>query len=223
MKTTMFLFGAILAAVVPPAHAQLTKWSGQYTGVTYAAVTESTHGIESGMIGVVCVDSNGNTLTLDDVSWTVNQTTYEVDLTFTNSFTGTVQLSGPWPSSDTSNSSDFLVAIGISNSARLNVCGQCATNIARRTYEDVTYTGSTLASLIWVNSGFENGTVYVYIQENMLTFGLGQSACVLGSYTQVGTSMVACGVTSMPSGVVPLASATISGGQFTSVTDLRPW
>jgi hypothetical protein len=222
MKTT-FLLGAILAAMVPSAPAQMTKWSGRYTGVTYVAVTESTHGIESGMIGVVCVDSNGNRLTLDDVSWTVDQTTYEVDLTFTNSFTGTVQLSGPWPSSDTSNSTDFLVAIGVSDSSRLNVCGQCATYIARRTYEGVTYTGSTLGSLIWVNSGFENGTVYVYLQENILTFGLGQTACVIGSYTQVGTSNVVCDVSSMPSGVVPLASATISGGQFTSVTDLRPW
>jgi hypothetical protein len=34
---------------------------------------------------------------------------------------------------------------------------------------------------------------------------------------------VECGVTSMPSGVVPLASAAISNGEFTSVTDLRPW
>jgi len=220
MKTTMFLLGVILAAGAPPVRG-MTKWSAHYSGVNYVAVTESTHGIQSPYIGVLCTDSNGNRLTLDQVSWTVDQNTYEVDITFTNSFTGAVRLSGPWPSSDTSNSTDFEVVIGQSDSSRLNVCGQCATYTARRTYNGSTYTADGLASLIWVS--FTAPTVYVYLRQNIATFGLDQSACVVGSYTVIGVVNVECGVTSMPSGVVPLASASISGGVFTSVTDLRPW
>jgi hypothetical protein len=220
MKTTMFLLATILIAVVPPARG-MTKWSAQYTGVTYAAVTASTHGIQSPYIGVLCTDSGGNRLTLDQVSWTVDQTTYEVDITFTNSFTGTVRLSGPWPSSDTSNSTDFAVVVGQSNSSRLNICSQCATYTARRTYNSNTYTADGLVSLIWVS--FPAPTVYVYLRENIPTFGLDQGGCEFGSYTLVGVANVECGVTSMPSGVVPLASAAIGNGEFTSVTDLRPW
>jgi hypothetical protein len=220
MKTTIFLLGAILAAALPQVHG-MTNWYAPYSGVTYVVVTESTHGIPSPNIGVLCTDSNGNRLTLDQVSWTVDPITYEVDIMFVNSFTGSVRLSGPWPGSDTSNTTDFEVAIGPSNSARLNVCAQCSTYTARRTYNGATYTASSGVSFLWVS--FNAKTVYIYLRENVATFGLDQSACVVGSYTVIGVANVECGVSSMPSGVVPLASATIGEGQFSSVTDLRPW
>ncbi len=219
MKTTIFLMGAMVA-MLAPLHG-MTNWSSQYSGVTYAPVTESMHGIESPYIGVVCIDSNGNRLTLDQVSWTVNQTTYEVDVTFTNSFTGTVRLSGPWPASDTSSSTDFEVAIGQSNSSKLNVCAQCGTYTARRTYGGTTYTASSGVSLTWVS--FTASTVYVYMEENIATYGLDETGCPVGGYTVSGVANVECGVSSMPAGVVPLAVASISGGVFTSVTDMRPW
>lgn len=220
MKTTMFLLGMILSAVVPPL-CGMTKWSAHYSGATFVVVTESTHGIPSPYIGVLCTDSNGIRLNLDQVSWTVDPTTYEVDITFTNSFTGTVRLSGPWPASDTNMSTDFAVTIGQVNSSRLNICAQCGTYTARRTYNGSTYTASAAVSLTWVS--FTAPAVYVYLRENIATYGLAQSGCVVGSYTLAGVANVECGVMSMPSGVVPLASATISGGEFTSVTDLRPW
>jgi hypothetical protein len=219
MKTTMFLMATIIAAVAPAPG--MTKWSALYRGVTYVAVTESTHGIPSPYIGVLCTDSFGNRLNLDQVSWTVDPTTYEVAISFTNSFTGAVRLSGPWPASDTSASTDFAVTIGQSNSAKLNVCAQCGTYTARRSYNGSTYTASSGASLTWVS--FSAPTVYVYLRENIATYGLDQAGCLIGSFSLYGTVNVECGVTSMPSGVVPLASATISNGQFTSVTDLRPW
>jgi hypothetical protein len=220
MKTTMFLLGAILAAVAPPVRG-MTKWSARYSGVTYVAVTQSAHGIPSPYIGVLCTDSNGNRLTLDQVSWTVDPTTYEVDITFTNSFTGAVRLSGPWPASDTNNDTDFAVIIGQSNGSKLNICSQCGAYTARRTYNGSTYTASSAVSLTWVS--FTAPKVFVYLRENIATFGLDQSGCVVGSYTVSGVANVECGVTSMPDGVVPLASATIGDGEFTSVTDLRPW
>jgi len=219
MKKTIFLSTTILLTLLPMRG--MTRWSSQYTGVTYVAVTESTHGIGSPYIGVLCTDSSGNKLDLDQVSWTVNQTTYEVDITFTNSFSGAVHLSGPWPASDTSNTTDFQVTIGQTNSAKLNVCAQCGTYTARRSYDGNTYTASSGVSLMWVS--FTAPTVYVYLRENIATFGLDESGCAVGTYTVSGTANVECGVTSMPSGVVPLASAAISGGEFTSVTDLRPW
>ncbi|HTQ56302.1 MAG TPA: hypothetical protein VMI94_17660 [Bryobacteraceae bacterium] len=219
MKTTLFLIAAVLAAVAPAC--AMTKWSAQYSGVTYVTIGEATHGIASPYIGVMCVDNFGTRLDLDQVSWTVDPVTYEVDITFTNSFTGWVRLSGPWPGSDTDNATDFAVTIGQSNSSRLNVCAQCGTYLARRTYNNSTYTSSGGVSLLWVS--FTAPTVYVYLRENIATFGLDQSACPAGSYTVAGYANVECGISSMPTGVVPLASAAISGGQFTSVTDLRPW
>lgn len=220
MKTRMFVWAAILAASVP-AMPGMTKWAAGYSGVTYVAVTANTHGIASPYIGVLCTDSNGNRLTLDQVSWTVDQNTYEVDISFNSSFTGMVRLSGPWPATDTSNPSDFAVTIGQSNSAKLNVCAQCGAYTARRSYNGNTYTGSSGVSLTW--QSFSATTVYVYLRENIATYGLDQGGCVVGSYALTGTANVECGVTAMPSGVVPLAVATLSGGNFTSVTDLRPW
>jgi hypothetical protein len=219
MKTTMFLIATILAAVAPTR--AMTKWSAPYSGVTYVALTASTHGISSPYIGLLCTDSHGNRLDLDQVSWAVDPITYEVDISFTSSFTGTIRLSGPWPSTDTSNSTDFAVTIGQSNSSKLNVCAQCGTYTARRTHSGSTYTASGGVSLTWVS--FTAPTVYVYLRENIVTYGLDQSACAVGSYSLSGVAAVECGVSAMPSGVVPLASATFSGGEFTSVTDLRSW
>ena len=219
MKTTVFLAIAAMAAVGPMQ--AMTNWSAQYSGVTYVAVTEGMHGINSPNIGAVCTDSSGNRLTLDQVSWTVDANTYEVDLTFTNSFTGTVHLSGPWPASDTSNPTDFLVTISQTNSSKLNVCAQCGTYTARRTYNGGAYVSAGGVSLTWVY--FSAPTVFVYLRENMVTYGLAQAGCAVGSYQTSGVVNVECGVMSMPTGVVPLGSATISGGVFTGVTDLRPW
>ena len=223
MKTTTFLMGLILA--VAPVRAQMTKWSAQYSGVTSVEVTGSTHGIGSPYIGVVCIDSNGNRLDLDQVSWTVDPTTYEVDLTFTNSFTGIVKLSGPWPSSDTNNATDFLVSVGQSNSSQLNVCGQCATFTARRTYNGDVNVADGGVSLVVNNSGFDPTTVYAYIVENLIHYGANTPNCppVSGSFSIVGNAILDCNVTAMPAGVTPLGSATFAGGVFSSVTDLRPW
>lgn len=220
MKTRMFVLAAMLSGAVLPVHG-MTKWSAQYFGVTYVAVTQSAHGISSPYIGVMCTDHNGSTLTLDQVSWTVDEATYEVDITFAAAFSGTVRLSGPWPASDTSNSTDFAVTIGQSNSSKLNVCAQCGAYTARRSYNGNTYTASSGVSLTWLS--FSAAVVYVYLRENIATYGLDQSGCVVGSYTVTGSANVECGITSMPTGVVPLGSATISGGEFTGVIDLRPW
>jgi hypothetical protein len=220
MKTTMFLILAI-ALGVPMPTIGMTKWAAQYSGVTYVPVTEVTHGIQSPYIGVLCTDANGNRLDLDQVSWTVDENTYEVDITFTNSFTGVVRLSGPWPASDTANTTDFQVTIGQSNSAKLNVCAQCGSYTARRTYNGSTYAASAGVSLTWVS--FSAPTVFVYLRENVTTYGLNETGCVVGSYVVSGIANVECGVAGMPSGVVPLGSATVAGGGFTIVTDLRPW
>jgi hypothetical protein len=222
MRKLMVWIVAALAALTT-ASAQMTKWHGSYTGVTSAQITQATHGISSVYIGVVCKDSSGNKLDLDAVSWTVDSSTYEVDITFTNSFTGTVYLSGPWPSSDTSNSTDFQVTISGSNSSILEVCNQCATYIARRTYNSQTFTASGGGYLGWLS--FTAPTVFVYFRENILTFGLDSSVCSGSGYNISANANVECPVSSMPtdSNVTALASAAISDGAFTSVTDLRPW
>jgi hypothetical protein len=203
------------------AQAQMTKWSGGYTSVTSATVTYATHGIASGMIGVVA-KSGGVRLTLDQVSWTVDQTTYEVDLSFTSSFTGTVYLSGPWPSSDTSNSTDFETTIGAVDDTRLNICAQCATYTARRTYNSQVNTAAGVVSLI-MGSGFAATEVFTYIRENQPVYGLNSSTCSASTYTLVGSPAVECNVAAMPAGVTPLAHAYVAGGIFTAVSEDRPW
>jgi hypothetical protein len=219
MKTMIFLVSALLG--ITAKGYGLTKWSAQYTGVTYVAITEGTHNIDSPYIGVLCVDNNGNRLDLDQVSWTVDPSTYEVDVTFASSFTGWVRLSGPWPTSDTANSTDFAVTIGQSNGSRLNVCAQCDTYVARRTYNGNSFVAFSGVSLTWIS--FNAATVYVYLRENIATFGLDQSTCEGSSYSIDGTANVECAVSSMPDDVVPLGVASISGGEFTGVTDMRPW
>lgn len=216
MLTTLFL-AAVLTLGTASA---MTTWSGPYTSVTTATILYATHRISSGMIGVVCNDSGGNRLTLDQVSWTVDQSTYEVNITFTNSFTGTVYLSGPWPSSDTSNSTDFEVTIGTSDSSNLWVCGQCATYTARRTVDGNTYALNHGIEIEWLDNTTSQ-TVYVYGVENRVTFGLSESVCSPSQWTA--GPYTACNVSGVPSGAVPLASATMVNGVFTSVTDLRPW
>jgi len=198
----------------------MTKWQGNYTSVTSATITNATHGIGSGMIGVVCVNSSGARLTLDQVGWTVDQTTYEVDITFTNSFTGTVKLSGPWPSSDTANSTDFQVQIGTSDASNLWVCAACATYTARRTVSGNTYTANAGQVLKWLDNSTSQ-SVFVWLSENRAVFGLNETICSARQWTS--GPVVTCGATGVPPGAVGLASATMANGVFTSVTDLRPW
>jgi hypothetical protein len=213
---------AVAAAILCAGMAHgMTKWNGGFTSVNSATIAYTTHGIASGLIGVVA-KSGGVPLTLDQMSWTIDQSTYEVDISFTSSFSGTVYLSGPWPSSDTSNSTDFETTIGAVDDTRLNICAQCATYTARRTYNSQVNTAAGVVSLI-MGTGFAATEVFTYIRENAPVYGLNASTCSPGSYSLVGSPAVECNVSAMPSGVTPLAYAYVGGGIFTTVVDDRPW
>jgi hypothetical protein len=218
-STTLAALAAIALLACTSGQA-MTTWQGNYTATTTATITHATHGIGNGMIGVVCVDSGGNRLTLDQVSWTVDQSTYEVDITFASAFTGSVKLSGPWPSSDTGNATDFAVTIGTSDASNLWVCRQCDTYTARRTVSGKTYTANSGEALQWLDTS-ASMTVYVYGVENHLVFGLSASTCSASQWTAGPT--VSCASSGVPSGALPFASATMVNGVFTAVTDLRPW
>jgi hypothetical protein len=203
----------------------MTKWNSSYTSVTSATITNSQHGIGSQMIGVVCIPTGGTALTLSQVSWTINASTYAVDISFNSSFTGTVYLSGPWPSSDTSNSTDFQVAIGSSNSSNLWVCELCGTWTARRTVSGFSPVAANAGmALQWLDTSVSQ-TVYVYLDGNQIMFGLSESTCGGSQWTggDAYADAIACGVTSMPPSVIELGTATMVNGVFTSVTDNRPW
>lgn len=79
----------------------VTTWTGTYTGVTSVTVPYSTHGIASGYLTVMAAVSDGTLDPFVDFSSSVDQTSYAVSVTFAQTFTGTVSISGPWPSSDT--------------------------------------------------------------------------------------------------------------------------
>lgn len=198
----------------------MTTWQGNYTSVLTATITYATHGIASGMIGVVCVDSTGAKLGLDKVGSVVDQNTYQVNITFFHSFTGTVKLSGPWPSSDTSNTTDFKVTIGTANASNLWTCVQCGTYIARRTVGTSTYTANAGECLAWLDTSVSQ-TVFVWLAGNQAVYGLSEGTCSQSQWTK--GPPVVCGVSGIPTGAVSLASATMVNGIFTSVTDLRPW
>jgi hypothetical protein len=217
--TTLAALAAIALLACASGQA-MTTWQGNYTAATTATITNATHGIGNGMIAVVCTTGAGTRLTLDQVSWTVDQSTYEVDITFGSSFTGTVKLSGPWPSSDTSNSTDFQITIGSSDASNLWFCGQCATYTARRTVAGKTYATNVPQALKWLDTS-ASMTVWVYGLENQIVYGLGESFCS-SSQWQPGP-VVACAVAGVPTGAVALASATMVNGVFTATTDLRSW
>ena len=219
MKILLSTTLLILLALCAPASA-LTTYSHSYTNVTSATITNAQHGFGSYWLGLYAKTSGGVVLNpATDISWTIDESTYEVDITFTNSFTGTVYLIGVWPSTDTGAGTDFKVDIG-GNTANLYDCEQCATYPAVDTYGGQRYAKSEPSALSWVS--FTASTVYVYGIGSRIHFGLSQATCNANQYN-VTNAVVDCNVNSMPSsGVVPLGTASISSGAFTSVTDNRP-
>lgn len=211
---SLTLIGAALLSVM--SSFAITTWSGNYTAVTFASVAGSTHGINSPELGVYAIDGNGVPLTLDQMSWTINSSTYEVDVNFTNSFTGSLYISGPWPASDTS--SGFATGVG-TNPHKLYNCSGCETAVARKTWNGVEYVSDFFSVLQFPANASGTVNVFVYIRGNSLVYGISISA--LPSGLSVSHAFIELGVSSMPGGVVPLASAVNTNGVFGSVTDLR--
>ncbi|MGA2594261.1 MAG: hypothetical protein ABSH32_30550 [Bryobacteraceae bacterium] len=197
----------------------ITTWSGNYTAVTYASVTESTHGINSPYLGVRAVDSTGHKLTLSEVSWDINATTYEVDVTFTNSFTGTLYITGPWPSGSSA-PAGFMVSVG-SDEDNLLVCAGCETTAVRRVWGGQPYSSDNYGALNWPHTCNSGGgvTVFVYISGNGAVFGVDADSSQVPTLTAT-RATIAYNISGVPSGAVPLGSAVNNCG-FGSVTDLR--
>jgi len=211
------LIGAALLSVM--SSFAITTWSGNYTSVTYASVTASTHGINSPYLGVRAVDNTGHKLTLSEVSWEIDPDTYEVDVTFTNSFTGTLYISGPWPSTSSA-PAGFKVSVG-SDQDKLLVCAGCETNAVRRVWGGQAYSSATYGALSWPHTCNAGGgvTVYVYITGNGVVFGVDAPSSQLPTLTAT-RATIAYNISAIPSGAVPLGSAVNNCG-FGSVTDLR--
>jgi len=197
----------------------IATWSGNYNAATYASVTASTHGINSQYLGVRAVDHTGHKLTLPEISWTINATTYEVDVSFANSFTGTLYISGPWPSASSS-PVGFEVSVG-SDADALLVCAGCETSAVRRVWSGQAYSSSNYGALSWPHTCNSGGgvPVYVYISGNGVVFGVAANSFELPPLTATRAS-IAYNINGVPPGAVPLGSAVNNCG-FGSVTDLR--
>ncbi|MFN7996213.1 MAG: hypothetical protein U0Q18_21560 [Bryobacteraceae bacterium] len=220
MKTTNLSWNCgwmlVLALAVGSRLFAGTTWSNTYDNVTSAYVAGTAHSIASAELGVYAEDSNGQQLSLDQMTWSINKVTYDVSVTFTNTFTGALYISGPWPTADTSQG--FALAVG-TNPRRLFVCGGCETNPARKTWNGSEYVAGEY-SMLQFPAGF-TGTVNVrvYIRGNRVVYGL--DTFMLPANVTVANASIEIGVTFMPSDVVPLGSAINVNSVFGTPADLR--
>jgi hypothetical protein len=160
----------MLAAVTLLAISQLHASSSYSTSVTSASslnITAATSGMTSSKFGVYLVDGSGVKRPTSEYSYGINASTYEVDITFSPAFTGTVKLKGLFAGADTTHDYDFKFTMA--DSGTLRVCDGCVDNgsgYAKRSYASKHFV-STMASSADIE-GCANGLYYAYILDNQL-------------------------------------------------------
>lgn len=222
------VFSALLAALCVPSFASFTTYSQTIsTSTSSLAITEATHGIASKWLGVSVEDGSGNVLAPSLYSYSVNASTYEVDLNFSPSISsGKVIIVGGFPSA-TSASTDFQVTGA--GTASLTVCQYCTKSVpAQRA--DAGGKGWVLAepvvfTITWQATGYIGilGNVYLNPSTNQVVLGYaGPSATV--TCTPAAYCSVQSGISAFPSGTIPLGSSLSSGSTalWGTVTDNRP-
>ncbi len=189
-------------------------WSGAHT----IAATDS--GMTSSKYAVRVWDGSGNRLTKGtDYSASINTSSYDLAITPPSNFCGVIKLTGPFGSSDTSDSGDFSAG---SSGYGINVAHQGT--YSQRTVNSKTYAADIDGFASMAFTGACQGYVRVYFAASgQLTFmhSVG-SSCVSSSSGAVVTG------SSYPGGVVQLGTFFINyfGGNTPTVvlqSDDRPW
>lgn len=213
MKTTLNLFAAL--ALIASATA-MTKHTQSVTAQTSVTIPNATHGIGSRWIGVAVYDQNGAVQPKSSYNATVNTSTYSVTVSWDSAFTGSVQLSGPWPSSDTELKFNYESA----SSSTFTVCPDAENNAQRLTYGGKRYGCANRVIFDRYSSAARD--VYVYADgDSKLVF------CETGSNglgtVSGGHGVVTGGCASgFPSGVLPLFKFS-TWPNIGNITDYRPW
>jgi hypothetical protein len=221
-KLLLPLFSIIALALPPGVGAQITTWAGSYTSVTTVSVPESTHGIDSMLLAMYAYTSGGTLLSQwGDYSAWVTDDAGDVAFSFATAFTGTVYITGPWPSSDTS----YGFAPEIStNGLGFGMNHICATEPCRKTLgavlvaDDATY-------IAWpANAPAGTTHVFMYILDGGVHFGVNAASVPSGAFVYNG--VLDLNVSSMPdsSTAIPFADAyVVAAGSSASFGSLTAW
>lgn len=214
----------LLLTVAFTSHARCVYGPVSANGVTSLNVAGSTHGIGSKYIGLVATTSGGARLAVGtDFSISVNPTTYDVSVTFTNAFTGAYRLVGVYANYTTA-STDFQVT-GNYAWTGLNVCAACGSAYAARrlTGPDSgvahNYAMDETAS-ITVTYGISSGRIYAYLTQSGILFQIQTGMTVSASGGNAHVVAVSDPSVRPFDGIV-LGYGTFNWDKLMSVTDRR--
>lgn len=190
-----------------------TTWSGSYTSQTTITVPESAHGINSPYLAMYAVTSTGALLSQwsDYTAWVTNGAN-DVEFDFNAAFTGTVYVTGAWPSSDTYPTYGFIPTISGPGNRVFGINGNCSpTTLCQETMGEVPYVANDMSYIHWP-VGAPAGTthVFMYMRYGIVRFGVNASS--LPSGAGVYNAALDLNVSSMPadSDAVPLADAYVT-------------
>lgn len=222
MKTVMA--GMLALACNSLAHAALTTYTQSYTGVTSVTIAGSTHGLGCSAYTVTPRDSGNVKLPTSYFSYTKDTSTYNVTVTFSGSFTGSVALQGCF--SPTSASTDFEPTAP--SSYTVNICSSCTTSAyAARSY---TLSGSWMKWYVATQSFSVDaindatvGTARIWLDPVTTSLQVGVSGSSGGVYVVSNQGYVLYNVSAFPALCVPIATVPYNHGVFGTITDNRPW
>ena len=218
MKQTLRATALFFLVLGTAAYARST-YTTNVASTNSTTITNAQHGLNSPAYGVLIYNSYGAKQPTSAYSWTVDQTTYAVTVTFNNTFTGTVKLVAIYANL-TSADQDFKVTSG--DTTHLKVCSGCETSYAQRSYQSRSLTMDESSTLTITSFPLLNGYVYVYLSDVTLVYQIPLGAtgsCTGGSCSVVRTLHPE----DVPQGGITLGKAAISNTALGAVIDLRPF
>lgn len=229
MNTLMKWFPALaLLALSIPAFS-LTTYETSVTNQTTITVTNSQHGMNSKYFGVHVYNASSERVQPSGspgYSYTIDSSSYELVVTFTSSFTGTVKLLGGF--SLTSHARDFAVSVGSDVlGGYMRVCDDCsATDYALRSWSGKSWftAGVTRLRLSAAGGG---GWWRAWLEDQKVVFGYDQTSLANGTAICTGTPCeIRYNIQDYPSGSIPLGKCqrdtAVNAHWITPVYDQRP-
>jgi hypothetical protein len=212
---------ALLFLILATAAYARSTYTTNVASTNSTIITNAQHGFNSPAYGVLIYNSYGTKQPTSAYSWTVDQTTYAVTVTFNNTFTGTVKLIAVY-ANFTSADQDFKVTVSSGDTTHLKVCSGCETNYARRSYQSRSLTMDESSTLTITSFPILSNYVYVFLSDVTLVYQIPLGAtgtCTGGSCSVVRTLHPE----DVPQGGITLGKAAISDTALGAVTDLRPF
>ena len=215
---------AVLLLSLSALSAQINEAIARRSSITSLTITPTQLAIPGITVPIsveAAVSGSGVPIPLSAFSYNVDSSG-NLNINFFSSFTGTVFIEGPWPRYTTA-STDFAMSVGTVGSVSAFLeCAGCPMSPASRYLPATgkTYVSQTVKSLTWSDSPSTTYSVFAYLRGNRVTYGI--SATAVGDAVATGAD-IEWGVSSMPSGVLPLGDTTITSGTFGgTVNDDRP-